>query len=89
MEVIVYTKENCGYCNSAKVLLKNRNISFKELTLNVDFTKETLLENFPSARSFPVIVIDGFNIGGYTELVNVLREQSTASTGKFLTEGNK
>jgi glutaredoxin 3 len=86
MEVIVYTKENCGFCNSTKVLLKNKNISFKELTLNVDFTRETLLETFPSARSFPVVVIDGFNIGGYNELVNVLREQSAASTGKFLTE---
>lgn len=86
MEVIVYTRENCEFCNSTKVLLKNKKISFKELTLNVDFTRETLLETFPSARSFPVVVIDGFNIGGYTELVSVLREQSTANTGKFLTE---
>ena len=86
MEVIVYTRGNCGFCNSTKVLLKNKNIPFKELTLNVDFTRETLLETFPSARSFPVVVIDGFNIGGYNELVSVLREQSTAITGKFLTE---
>lgn len=86
MEVLIYTKDNCGYCNSAKALLKSKNIQFKELALNVDFTRETLLETFPSARTFPVVVIDGFNIGGYTELVSVLREQSTSSTGKFLTE---
>lgn len=86
MEVVIYTKDNCGYCNSAKALLKSRNIPFKELALNVDFTRETLLETFPSARTFPVVVIDGFNIGGYTELYKTLSEQSITGAGKFLTE---
>lgn len=86
MEVVIYTKDNCGYCNSAKALLKSRNIPFKELALNVDFTRETLLETFPSARTFPVVVIDGFNIGGYNELYKTLSEQSIAGAGKFLTE---
>lgn len=86
MEVLIYTKDNCGYCNSAKALLKSKNIQFKELALNVDFTRETLLETFPSARTFPVVVIDGFNIGGYTELVRTLSEKTIAGAGKFLIE---
>jgi glutaredoxin 3 len=86
MDVVIYTKENCSYCTSAKTFLKNKNISFKELALNVDFTRETLLETFPTARTFPVVVIDGFNIGGFSELVTTINEQTANPNDKFLTE---
>ena len=86
MNVLIYTKENCSYCTKAKMLLTSRNFSYKEMKLNEDFTKEFLLELFPSATTFPVIVVDGFNIGGFEQLSKMLNEQ-TESTGKFLTEG--
>ena len=35
--------------------------------LNEDFTREQLLEKFPTARTFPQITIDGQSIGGYQE----------------------
>ena len=86
MDVVIYTKENCSYCTSAKTFLRNKNIPFKELALNVDFTRETLLETFPTARTFPVVVIDGFNIGGFSELVTTINEQTANPNDKFLTE---
>jgi glutaredoxin len=57
------------------MLLTNRNIHYTELKLNEDFTRETLNDLYPSATSFPVIVVDGFNIGGYNELNNMLTEE--------------
>jgi glutaredoxin len=86
MNVTIYSRENCGHCTKAKMLLASRNISFKEMKLNEDFTREYLLELFPSATTFPVVVVDGFNIGGFDQLSKMLNEQ-TDSTGKFLIEG--
>lgn len=69
------------------MLLSSKGIHYNELKLNEDFTKENLLELFPSAKTFPVIVIDGFNIGGYNQLEKlILTEQNENSSMKFLTE---
>jgi len=68
------------------MLLSSRGVAYNEMKLNEDFTKETLQQLFPSATTFPVIVVDGFNIGGFTQLQKMLNEQ-TNTTGKFLIEG--
>jgi len=86
MNVVIYTKENCNYCTSAKTFLKSKGISYQERALGLDFTRETLLEMFPSATTFPVVVVDGFNIGGFQELTKMINEQ-TQNTGRYLTEG--
>jgi glutaredoxin len=85
MNVILYTKDNCSYCTNAKLLLTSKGLSFTEMKLGEDFTRETLLEMFPEARTFPVIVIDGFNIGGYVQLKEKLNNELRESK-KFLTE---
>lgn len=85
MNVILYSKDNCSYCTNAKLLLTSKGISFTEMKLGEDFTRETLLEMFPEARTFPVVVIDGFNIGGYVQLKEKLSE-STNDPKKFLVE---
>lgn len=85
MKVTLYTKQNCSYCNQAKVLLASKNISYTELTLDSDFTREHLLEMFPTAATYPVVVVDGFNIGGFSQLKYMIEEQTT-STAKLLNE---
>ena len=72
----VYSKTDCIYCNMAKDLLALCNITYTEQTLGVDFTVNTLKTKFPDAKSFPIIVIDGFYIGGY----NQLREHLESNT---------
>lgn len=87
--VTIFTKDNCVYCTNAKTLLASRGVPFNEQKLGEDFTKEFLLEQFPSVRTFPVIVIDGFNIGGFNELKEYLdREDKNKGSAKFLTEEN-
>ena len=70
--IVIYTKPDCSYCVDAKSLLKNNNIPFEEKVLDLNFTREYLLEEYPSAKTFPVIVINEKYIGGYTELVNYM-----------------
>jgi glutaredoxin len=86
MNVILYTKDNCSYCTNAKLLLNSKGLSYTELKLGKDFARETLLEMFPDARTFPIIVVDGFNIGGYQQLKEHLDTQSKDNR-KMLIEG--
>lgn len=86
MNVIIYTKDACSYCTNAKLLLNSKGFSYTELKLGEDFTRETLLEMFPEARTFPIIVIDGFNIGGYVQLKERL-DSYDKDPRKLLIEG--
>ena len=81
----IYSKPNCSFCTRAKKLLENNNIQYIEHRLNVNFTREQLLEKFPSAKTYPVVVIDGFNIGGYTELKEQL-ERDYSNNQQLLNE---
>ena len=80
----VYSKADCIYCNMAKDLLALCNITFTEQRLGVDFTVNTLKTKFPDAKSFPIIVVDGFYIGGYNQLKEHL--ESNNDHRKFLAE---
>jgi glutaredoxin len=82
----IYSKENCIFCERAKVLLRDRQVPFIEHKLNVDFTKEVLMERYSNATTFPVIVVDGFHIGGYDQLLVRLNEE-IQNTKKLLNEG--
>jgi len=82
----IYSKQNCIFCERAKVLLRDRQVPFIEHKLNVDFTKEVLMERYSNATTFPVIVVDGFHIGGYDQLLVRLNEE-IQNTKKLLNEG--
>ena len=73
--IVIWSKPDCQYCTLAKMELNNRNIPFEEKVLGRDFTKEILLEAYPTAKSFPVVVVDGFFIGGYSQLNQRLSEE--------------
>ena len=85
MKITIYSKSNCIHCESTKTLLDLRNIPYIELKLDEDFTREHLMGLFPSAKSFPVVVVDGFNIGGFEQLKSKLSEE-TQSSAKLLNE---
>lgn len=85
MNIVLYTKDACSYCTNAKLLLTSKGISYSEYKLGEDFSRETLLEMFPEARTFPIIVVDGFNIGGYVQLKEKLDSENN-DPRKFLTE---
>jgi glutaredoxin len=85
MNVEIWSKTNCPYCTSAKEILRDFNVPFTERVLDRDFTKEILLETYPTAKTFPVVVIDGFYIGGYNQLSEKLNEQRN-TTQRLLNE---
>lgn len=69
MEVVIYSKEQCPYCDMAKNWFKSKDIAFAEHKIGTNgFTRENLLEAIPTARTVPQIVIDGVNLGGWDDL---------------------
>jgi len=75
MKAIVWSKDQCPYCDQAKALLKSRNIEFEERNIMHDWTREQLLEAVPNARTVPQIFLDDQLVGGFTELRTKLTNQ--------------
>lgn len=73
MKVVVWSKYNCTSCDQAKLLLGQREIAFEERKIGDGYTKEELLEEIPTARSVPQIIIDGKIISGVSELKEFLK----------------
>ena len=73
--VIIYSTPNCHYCTMAKNLAEQRGCSVEYKVFGKDFQKEDMLENFPGARTFPQIILNGQKIGGYTALVEMLTNE--------------
>jgi glutaredoxin 3 len=71
--ITVYTTEPCGYCRTAKALLKKRSIPFSEVNLAKDPAGRAELVRITGMMTFPQVVIDGEPIGGYQELVAAYR----------------
>ena len=68
MKAIVWSKNQCPFCDQAKSLLKLKGIEFEERNVSTDWTKEQLLESVPNARTVPQIFLDDQLIGGFNEL---------------------
>lgn len=75
MHFEVYGKDDCSYCKRAVSLLTAKNLSFDYKKLGEHFTREELLQEFPSAKTFPQVretngkIGPAMNIGGYDDLV--------------------
>lgn len=64
----IFGKTQCPFCDKAKSLCESKGYEYTYKQLDVDFTREELFEQFPDARTFPQIRVDGEAIGGYDEL---------------------
>jgi glutaredoxin 3 len=71
--VEIYSKDNCPFCDKAVRLAQQFQFGecgLQEFTvkkLDVDFNMDDMMHIFPTARTFPQIIVDGEKIGGYTE----------------------
>lgn len=80
MNFIVYSKKGCPYCDKIKTVLGDlsirKGVPVISYELNVDFTKEEFYSEFGQGSTFPQIIMDGKNLGGCSDTVKYLREQS-------------
>jgi len=67
VKVEIYSKPACPFCIQAKNLAEQKGYDLTYKMLNEDFTRDELFKVFPSARTFPQIIVDGKKIGGFKE----------------------
>ena len=69
MEVEIYSKTNCVFCDKAKMRLQKHNPKIH--MLDQDYNRDDFFKKFPNARTFPQIIINKQHIGGYFELKKI------------------
>ena len=79
--VRVYTTLVCPYCIRAKLLLRERGITFEEIDVTGDHDKRTWLVEKTGRRTVPQIFIGDEAIGGFDDLRELDR---TGELGKKL-----
>lgn len=73
-KVQIYTADHCPYCQSAKKLLKSKNVDFQEIDVTGDLDlRRKLVELAGGRETVPQIFADGQLIGGYDDLVAFYR----------------
>ena len=75
MKIVIYSKPNCIYCDKSKALLKGLDMAYEEKMFGKDFkSPEELYEAVgKQVRTMPQIKIDDVLVGGYNNLVYMLR----------------
>lgn len=77
----IWGKPACPSCIKAKQFCETRQLKFKYLELGKDFEREKVLEQFPTARTFPQIRINDKAIGGYEQFVDYVEATGYTGTG--------
>jgi len=73
VKVLIYTRNNCVWCDRAKNLLKINNLEYEEIDLSDDVLRENFYKKFNhSIKTMPQIFIDDNRIGGFEALVDYL-----------------
>ena len=75
MKVLIYTKDNCIWCDRAKFLLDSKKISYNEIDLSDDSERLKFYEKIgDNVKTVPQVFIDDKRIGGFQDLKVFLNE---------------
>ena len=69
MEVVIYSKSDCPFCEKAKDWFKAHGYNFTENRLDNEEQRLAFYQTLPGASSVPQIFIDGNHIGTYDDLM--------------------
>ena len=78
-KITVYSKNGCSYCKLTKLLLNKHQVEFKNMLVEEEH-KESFKTKFNEEhnvelKTFPVVLVDDKFIGGYTELLDIMRNE--------------
>ena len=66
--VSMYMTNWCPYCQQAKALLSSLGIEWNEINIELEGLSRVDLANLTGGYTVPQIVVNGQNLGGYSEL---------------------
>jgi glutaredoxin len=77
MKFTVYSKDGCPYCTKVQQVLEMANLQHVVYKLGRDFTRQEFYSEFGQGSTFPQVILnDQEHIGGCSDTVKFLREQS-------------
>lgn len=82
--ITIYGKPACPSCTKAKAFVEKRGYKFEYKELDKDFTREELFETFPTARTFPQIIVGDNKVGGYENMLEYIDNTGYNGTGYTL-----
>jgi glutaredoxin 3 len=72
MEILIYTKNKCPNCVTAKMILRAENIRYVEIDIE---SNPALLSDLPeSSRQMPQIFVNNQHVGGLAGLQAALKQ---------------
>ncbi len=75
LNIVVYSKSACPQCDTAKMLLKTRDIAFEEIRIDDEAARLAFFEKCgPSVRQMPQVFINDQRVGGVTGLQAALAQ---------------
>ena len=72
MNIEIWGKEPCPFCVMAKNLCEQKGLEYNYKHYGIDFSRNEMLDTFPTARTFPQIIVNEEKIGGYDNLKKLL-----------------
>jgi len=72
MNIEIYTRDGCTFCEMAKKHLQLKQLNYTEYKIGVDVTRDMVVETFPAVKTLPIITIDGKYICGHQQLVEMI-----------------
>lgn len=79
MNIKIYSTPGCHYCTQAKRLFEKAGYEWEEVSCS---NGNELKEYFPSAKSFPWILIDDEEVGGLVETARLFLEKGLVTSKK-------
>ncbi|MBO5434952.1 thioredoxin family protein [bacterium] len=83
----IYTSSTCPYCTKAKKLLKSLDLQYKEYNIDYDFDgmcEELSLMFGKQLQTVPQVIINGYHVGGYTDLESLHKSGKLLEKCKFI-----
>jgi glutaredoxin 3 len=72
VNIVIYTKDNCPNCTTAKRLLDSKGIGYTEVESIPDILE--MVRHHPEARQMPQIFINNQRVGGLAGLQAALKQ---------------
>ncbi|WP_075217240.1 glutaredoxin 3 [Mongoliimonas terrestris] len=67
-DVLIYTRDLCGYCAAAKALLDRKGVAYTEINATGDQEKRKEMMDRSGRTTFPQIFIGETHVGGCDDL---------------------
>ncbi len=76
MKAVLWSKDNCQWCERVRQLFSHCKIDYLEYKLDKDFTRKQFYEEFEEGATFPQVQLDNKHIGGCKDTLHYLQEKN-------------